>query len=100
MSESLRSRMRALGTLGNRVGTILPGTKLICALVAIFALINFFAHDSKTLFSISTSFLSLPPKIWVFFSAVFYETSTLMVKRAITSINTITPIHFIHSLSI
>lgn len=82
MPEGLRSRMRVLGALGNRIGTILPGTKMACALVILFGLVNLFAHThGEELFVINHNSLSLPPKIWVLFCAVFYERSTLMVNE-------------------
>lgn len=80
MSEGLGNRMRALGAFGNSIGAILPGTKMICALITLFGLINLFASDGTRQFSINISeFFSTIPRPWILFSSGFYERSILLV---------------------
>lgn len=80
MFVDLGNRMRALES---RIGVMLPGTKMTCALVILLAVVNLFAMDGAKQFSISIDgIISLLPKLWTLFSAPFYEKSIFMVNKS------------------
>lgn len=85
MTDVSGSRTRFWSNISGRVNTVLPGTKMICALVIAFALVSVFATDGTKQFSINLDgIFSLVPRIWILFSAGFYERSIALVTNDTT----------------